>query len=53
MPYLAAKETALIELTEEQAEALTRGEQPPLVVNPKTQEEFVLVPRDRFDALQQ
>jgi hypothetical protein len=42
----------MIELTAEQAEALTRAEQPPLVVNPRTQEEFVLVPRDRFEAMQ-
>jgi hypothetical protein len=42
----------MIELTEEQAEALTRAEQPPLVVNPRTQEEFVLVSRERFEAMQ-
>lgn len=42
----------MIRLTEEQAEALRRGEQPPLVVDPRTQEEFVLLPRDRFEAMQ-
>ena len=42
----------MIELTEEQAEALARAEQPPLVVNPRTQEEFVLVRKDRFEAMQ-
>jgi hypothetical protein len=42
----------MIELTEEQAVALTRAEQPPLVVNPRTQEEFVLVRKDRFEAMQ-
>jgi hypothetical protein len=42
----------MIELTEEQAEVLTRAEQPLLVVNPATQEEFVLVPKDRFEAMQ-
>jgi hypothetical protein len=42
----------MIELTEEQAEGLTRGEQPPLVVNPRTREEFVLVPKGRFEAMQ-
>jgi hypothetical protein len=41
----------MIQLTEEQVEALGRAEQPPLVVNPRTQEEFVLVPRDRFEAM--
>jgi hypothetical protein len=42
----------MIELTAEQAEALTRAEQLPLVVNPRTREEFVLVPRERFEAMQ-
>ena len=42
----------MIELTEEQAEALTRAEQPALVVNPRMQEEFVLVRKDRFEAMQ-
>jgi hypothetical protein len=42
----------MIELTQEQAEALVRAEHPPLVLNPRTQEEFVLVPRDRFEAMQ-
>ncbi len=42
----------MIELTEEQAEALRRAEQPPRVIDPRTQEEFVLVPTDRFEAMQ-
>lgn len=42
----------MIELTEGQAEALPRAEQPPLVVDPRTQEEFVLVRRDRYEAMQ-
>jgi PHD/YefM family antitoxin component YafN of YafNO toxin-antitoxin module len=42
----------MIELTEEQTEALNRAEQPLLVVNPATQEQFVLVPKDRFEAMQ-
>jgi hypothetical protein len=42
----------MIELTEEQATALARSEQPPLVVDPRTRAEFVLVPRDRFEAMQ-
>ena len=29
-----------------------RAEQPPLVVNPRTQEEFVLVRKDRFEVMQ-
>jgi mRNA interferase MazF len=42
----------MIELTAEQAEALTRAEQPPLAVNPSTQEEFVRVRKDRYEAMQ-
>ena len=42
----------MIELTQEQADALAGAEQLPLVVNPRTREEFVLVPRDRFEAMQ-
>lgn len=42
----------MIELTEEQAAALTRTDQPPLVVDPRTQEEFVLVRKDRYEAMQ-
>jgi hypothetical protein len=42
----------MIELTDDQAEALTGAEQFPLVVNPRTQEEFVLVRKDRFEAMQ-
>jgi hypothetical protein len=42
----------MIELTEQQALALARAEPPPLVVDPTTQEEFVLVRRDRFEAMQ-
>ena len=42
----------MIELTEQQAEALARAEPFPLVVDPRTQEEFVLVRKDRFEAMQ-
>jgi hypothetical protein len=42
----------VIELTAEQVEVLMRTEQSPLVVNPRTQEQFVLVPRERFEAMQ-
>ena len=42
----------MIELTEQQAEAITQAEQPPLVVDPRTREEFILVRKDRFEAMQ-
>jgi hypothetical protein len=42
----------MIVLTKEQAEALTRAEQPPLVLNPGTQEEFVLVRKDRYESME-
>jgi hypothetical protein len=32
----------MIELTEQQAEVIARAEQPPLVVDPRTREEFIL-----------
>jgi hypothetical protein len=41
----------VIQLTEEQSKAIAGTEQP-LVVDPRTQEEFVLVRRDRFEAMQ-
>jgi hypothetical protein len=42
----------MIELTAEQAVALARAEHPLLVVDPTTHEEFVLVRKDRFEAMQ-
>jgi hypothetical protein len=42
----------MIKLTPEQAEALERSDQPPVVVHPSTQEEFVLVRKDFFEAMQ-
>jgi hypothetical protein len=42
----------MIELTDEQAQAVAGAEQPPLVVDSRTREEFVQVPRDRFEAIQ-
>lgn len=42
----------MIELTQERAAALTRAEQPPVVVDPSIREEFVLVPRGRYEAMQ-
>ena len=42
----------MIELTEQQAQAVAHSEQPPLVVDPRTQEEFILVRKDRYDAMQ-
>ena len=44
----------MIELTSDQAQALERnGDRPPLVLNPRTQETFVLVPKDVYDRMQQ
>jgi len=42
----------MIELTKEQMQAIEQTDQLPLLVNPKTQEEFVLVRKDRFEAMQ-
>jgi hypothetical protein len=42
----------MIELTPEQVRAVEQAQAFPVVLNPKTREEFVLVPRGRFDAMQ-
>ena len=42
----------MIELTPEQVEAVEHQEPLPIVVNPKTGEEFVLVSKHRFEAMQ-
>jgi hypothetical protein len=42
----------MIELTPEQVQAVEQGEALPVLVNPKTQEEFVLVRKERFEAMQ-
>jgi hypothetical protein len=42
----------MFELTAEQVEAVERGEPLLVVVNPKTHEEFVLLRKERFEAMQ-
>jgi hypothetical protein len=52
--YDAAKETAMIELTQQQVEALQHAEAtPPRVVNPRTNETFVLLPVDEYERLKE
>jgi len=41
----------MIELTQEQLQAVD-GDQIPVLVNPKTGEEFLLIRKARFDAMQ-
>ncbi len=41
----------MIELTQEQLQAVKEG-QVPILVNPQTREEFVLIRKERFDAMQ-
>jgi len=41
----------MIELTQEQMKAVDQGESLPIVVHPKTREEFVLVCREVFDRM--
>ena len=41
----------MLELTAEQIRAVEQVEQPPLLLNPKTQEEFVLVRKDVFERM--
>lgn len=41
----------MIELTQEQARAVEQAEQIPIVLNPRTRQEFVLLPRDRYESI--
>jgi len=41
----------MIELTAEQARAVERPDEATLMVNPATREEFVLIRRDRYEAM--
>jgi len=41
----------MIELTHDQVKAVEQGESLPVVVHPKTREEFVLVRREVFDRM--
>jgi hypothetical protein len=43
----------MIELTDQQAQALERCEQPPTVLNPRTHETFVLVRKEVFEQIRQ
>lgn len=40
----------MIELTQEQLRAV-EGEQVPILVNPQTREEFVLIRKERYDSV--
>jgi hypothetical protein len=50
--YDAGKEVAVIELTEQQSQALENPEStPPRVLNPRTKETFVLLRLDEYERL--
>jgi len=52
--YDAEKEAAMIELTEQQVEALEHAEAgPPRVVNPRTKETFVLLRVEEYERLKE
>ena len=52
--YDAGKEAAMIQLTEQQVEALEHaGATPPRVVNPRTKETFVLLRVDEYERLKE
>ncbi len=42
----------MIELTQEQLQAAEQEASLPVLVNPKTQEEYVLIRKERFEAMQ-
>jgi hypothetical protein len=46
---IAAKEAAMIELTEQQRQALNGTEQPPVVVDPQTGQEYLLIRREIYE----
>ncbi len=41
----------MLELTEQQVQALEQSKEPPILMNPKTQEGYVLIRKDVFDLL--
>jgi hypothetical protein len=52
--YDTGKETAMIELTEQQLQALEQqGATPPRIVNPRTKETFVLLRVDEYQRLKE
>jgi PHD/YefM family antitoxin component YafN of YafNO toxin-antitoxin module len=52
--YDTGKEAAMIELTQQQAEALEQAAViPPRIVNPRTKETFVLLPLDEYKRLKE
>jgi hypothetical protein len=52
--YDATKEASMIELTEQQAQALEKPEStPPRVVNPRTRETFVLLRVEEYERLKE
>jgi hypothetical protein len=54
MRYDAEKEAAMIELTDQQAQALANPEAtPPRVVNPRTKETFVLLRVEEYERLKE
>ena len=42
----------MVHLTLEQVQAMKRAEPLPVMVNPETGEEFVLLPKERYEAMQ-
>jgi hypothetical protein len=49
---MAGKEAAMIELTEQQRQALNGQEQPSVVVDPQTGQEYLLVRREWYEKMQ-
>ncbi len=49
---MRAKETAMIELTREQLEALDAARQPTVAVDPRTGQEYLLIRREIYEKVQ-
>jgi hypothetical protein len=49
LPELLSRSIAMIELTELQQRAIDMQEQPPVVVDPRTGQEYLLIRRDVYE----
>jgi hypothetical protein len=50
---MAKSEGAMIELTEQQRQAIARGEDPPTLIDPDTQAAYVLVRKEVYDRMRE
>lgn len=51
MGKIPVKETAMLELSQDQAKALDAAQQPAAIVDPRTGQEYLLIRREIYDKL--